>query len=276
MIVLFALAVVVALAGAGAWWLWQRRSPKRRALAAPSRPRLPVVLAHGFLGFDEIAVGGSRFAYFRGVVERLEQLGITAHTVRMPASAPIAVRAAELATLVRSLPGRVNVIAHSMGGLDARYAISQLGIADRVASLTTIGTPHQGTPIADLGAGWVRRLRLDRALTPMLDVAGLHDLTTTRMKQFNRDVRDHAGVAYLSVVARTPRGRVNPLLKVPHRYMQHYVGDNDGVVPAESQLWGELMREIEADHWAQIGWAGDFDAAAFFGDIMYELRDRGF
>lgn len=46
---------------------------------------------------------------------------------------------------------RLNIIAHSMGGLDARYyAISWLGLAERVASLTTIGIPHLGTPLADL------------------------------------------------------------------------------------------------------------------------------
>ncbi|MCQ5134484.1 esterase/lipase family protein, partial [Coprococcus eutactus] len=40
--------------------------------------------------------------------------------------------------------GKVNLIAHSKGGLDSRYAISMLGMAPYVASLTTINTPHRG------------------------------------------------------------------------------------------------------------------------------------
>jgi triacylglycerol lipase len=44
---------------------------------------------------------------------------------------------------------KVHIIAHSMGGLDARHLISRLGYSDRVASLSTISTPHHGTRIAD-------------------------------------------------------------------------------------------------------------------------------
>jgi hypothetical protein len=47
-------------------------------------------------------------------------------------------------------------------------------------------------------------------------------------------------------------------------------------VPVTSQHWGEVLAEIEADHWAQIGWSRHFDAAAFFEQILRELRGRGF
>ena len=44
----------------------------------------------------------------------------------------------------------LHVIAHSMGGLDARYAIRNVPqVADRVKTLVTIGTPHRGSPVAD-------------------------------------------------------------------------------------------------------------------------------
>ena len=41
--------------------------------------------------------------------------------------------------------GKVNIIAHSLGGLDARQMLTHLGMGSRVASLTTVGTPHRGT-----------------------------------------------------------------------------------------------------------------------------------
>ena len=37
---------------------------------------------------------------------------------------------------------KVNIIAHSKGGLEARYLISSLGMADQVASLSTVCTPQ--------------------------------------------------------------------------------------------------------------------------------------
>ncbi len=43
---------------------------------------------------------------------------------------------------------RVHVIGHSLGGLIARYYVQRLGGDDRVHTLVTIGTPHQGTQLA--------------------------------------------------------------------------------------------------------------------------------
>ena len=44
---------------------------------------------------------------------------------------------------------KVNIIAHSKGGLESRCAISCLGLAPYVASLTTINTPHRGCAFVD-------------------------------------------------------------------------------------------------------------------------------
>src|SRR5205823_9887005 len=66
-------------------------------------------------------------------------------------------------------------------------------------SLVTIGTPHFGTPLADLGAGLVPGT-VSRALSRVVDVRALHDLTTDALDRFNRDVADAPGVAYCSVV----------------------------------------------------------------------------
>src|SRR5947207_11660478 len=150
---LLALAVSAAVLFGLARWLRLRRRRARK----PGRPRLPVVLAHGFLGFDELAIGSQRHAYFRGIETRLVQMGAKVYTPRVPPAASIATRAGRLAELIRALPDeRVNIVAHSMGGLDARYAISQLGLSDKVASLTTIATPHLGTPLATSAASCSR------------------------------------------------------------------------------------------------------------------------
>jgi len=98
-------------------------------------------------------VGATRHAYFRGVGPRLEKEGWRVVQARVPPLGPIEARARELAACIRAVEARkVHVLAHSMGGLDARYAIARLGLAGKVASLVTVGTPHRGTPVADLTA----------------------------------------------------------------------------------------------------------------------------
>jgi triacylglycerol lipase len=278
LVVALAALLVVALAAVAARAAVRRLRRRSRRPRLPSSARHPLVLAHGILGFDELTLGPARVAYFRGVAQHLESLGAEVHCARVPPLASIQVRAQRLAEMVRALDApRVNLVAHSMGGLDARYAISRLGLADRVASLVTIGTPHRGTPVADLGAEMVRRLRLGPALGALLDVDALHDLTTSRMLAFNREVRDAPEVRYLSVVARAPRGAVHPLLKLAHRWMlrREEGGENDGLVPARSQRWGRVLQEIDADHWSQIGWAAGFDALTLYDEILQELRALG-
>ena len=269
---LLALAATIIVAVALQHW---KQSRRRRRARKPAAPRLPVVLAHGFLGFDEIGLGNRKHLYFRGIGEQLERAGAQLYCPRVPPASSISARAARLADLIRALPEpRVNIVAHSMGGLDARFAISRLGLADKVASLVTIGTPHLGTPLAD--AGHAVFGRITRLLRKLVDLTGFGDLTTEGMTKFNLEVPDAQGVAYASVVGRSGRLKTNPLLWPSHLYLAECSGPNDGVVPTTSQAHGEVLREIEADHWAQIGWGRGFDAVSFYEELLLELRGRGF
>lgn len=278
-------AALVLLAG-GALLLWRRRRRKAQApLPTPARRiarlRHPLVLAHGIFGFDQINLPGMRQEYFRGVPERLRGLGAEVHAIRVAPLSSVKERAQELARAVQSLDAdRVNIIAHSMGGLDARYAISRLGLASRVASLTTIGTPHRGTPLADAGTALGDKLKLRGLLEKLgLDVDAFYDLTTGSLQAFNDAVPDAQGILYGSYAART-QGRalvLNPLLLPTYLYLSDRAGENDGLVPTASQPWGELLGRVDADHWAQIGWstAKGFDAPAFYADVLRELTARG-
>ena len=93
------------------------------------------------------------------------------------------------------------IIAHSMGGLDARYMISKLNMANRVAALLTVSTPHRGSPYAD----WCLRnlgkrmggLKLIKLLK--LDLKAISDLTTESCREFNEKILDAPGVRYFSI-----------------------------------------------------------------------------
>eukprot|EP01121_Diplochlamys_sp_Union-15-3_P001812 TRINITY_DN11575_c0_g1_i1.p1 TRINITY_DN11575_c0_g1~~TRINITY_DN11575_c0_g1_i1.p1 ORF type:complete len:179 (+),score=8.87 TRINITY_DN11575_c0_g1_i1:54-539(+) len=81
---------------------------------------------------------------------------------------------------------KVNLIAHSMGGLDARHFITNLGGHKVVASLTTISTPHHGSHYADWFVKQIgERIMLDK-LSPYLPFeTGAHHNVTTYFLSFS-------------------------------------------------------------------------------------------
>lgn len=257
------LVVSIAAITALIWVLWRRPW-------SGAKTRYPVVLVPGMLGFDEIGFGSIKRKYFHGISDYLAALGVKVYRTSLPSISSTAGRAEALVQDLDSIPEkRVNLIAHSRGGLDVRYAISRLGLANRVASLTTIATPHRGTPIADLGTALFGRLGLG------LD--SLADMSTSRVEDFNQEVKDAHGVYYASVVASidgsTPDlpAWLMPIISL----LNKKAGPNDGMVPTESQKWGEVLTEIKAHHWAQIGWSSTFDATPIYYKILVHLRKRG-
>jgi triacylglycerol lipase len=257
----------------------QRAVPSWIVLRRPRATRHPILLAHGYFGFDRIGVPALGQEYFRGVRPRLEALGYSVFVTRVSPAAGIAQRAAQLAQQIEQLGvPRVNIIAHSMGGLDARLAISRLGLAARVASLTTIGTPHHGTPLADMAAGLGEWRTLRRLLSSIgINVDGLYDVSTRRMRDFNRVILDRPEVIYASVVGALSAeavAAVHSLLSPGHSYLLRKVGPNDGIVSAASQRWGDSIVQVEADHWAQIGWFGSFDVESFYVQLVEGLAAR--
>ena len=268
-IVALALALALVLV-----WVAHRRTQRKRLKTTPivriptigsiSAPRKPhVVLVHGFAGFAEIRAFGVRREYFRGVRDRLEQNGIACTTARLPAVAPIADRAAALQALLASLAEfDVHVIAHSMGGLDARRALCALG-GGPVRSLVTIATPHRGTPLAELG----------HALPARLSRRAIRDLSRASIDARGGELADVPGVRYGSVIASPARGAlgVHPLLRASYLLLRAVAGENDGVVPVSSQAWGDVLATIDADHWGAIGWSGSFDAPGFYERLLGEL-----
>ena len=109
--------------------------------------RYPIVLASGFATSPTLN-------NFRGVAEAFAADGHEVVVADLPPFDSTAVRGAALAKTIEAAlakfgASKVNIIAHSSGGTDAREVVSKLGFGDRVASITTISTAHGGTPLAD-------------------------------------------------------------------------------------------------------------------------------
>lgn len=213
------------------------------AAAAESRPvslpQLPVVLVHGFAGLDRLMPCRRPAAeYFPGIAARLRRLGVTVHAPRLSPSAGVEVRAAELAAAVDGL-GPVHLIGHSLGGLDARHAVTHLGTL--AATVTTVGTPHRGSPVADWAVRLVKR-------------GAVRDLTTAACERFNRDTPDVPGVRYFSVAGVIGPGWLTAGWAAPHRLVRRVDGPNDGVVSVASATWGERCDTWPGDHLNLVNW----------------------
>lgn len=210
----------------------------------------PIVLLHGLGYRDDMTLLSS----WNRIPDFLMAGGAKVFLGGLQAWGSVETNAAELVphvadVLARTGAAKVNIIAHSKGGLDARYAISKLGLADRVASLTTVCTPHRGTAVADLVAcppaddtGLADRL-VNAFAAWMGDAspdAGktLRELSTKGAEEFNRNVPDAPGVQYQSLGTVMKGMLDDPLFALTHEILKNKQGDNDGMVPASSAPWG--------------------------------------
>jgi triacylglycerol lipase len=189
----------------------------------PLGPPYPIVLAHGFFGFEEL--GGSFLTYFYGVKDDLAAAGET--NVHTPAVDPFndsETRGEELAAAIDAILAetgheKVVIVGHSQGGLDARYVASTR--PERVAAVVTIATPHFGTPTIDLVRAatdnedlreWVDEL-IRIVGRPLWDAAGeetsffaaLDQLSEEGAAAFNEAHPDRDGVDYFSIGGRSDR-----------------------------------------------------------------------
>jgi triacylglycerol lipase len=210
-----------------------------------------VLLPQKFLGLE----------YFKDLSKRYPE-----ETTLFPAVSglgSVAVRAQELADrIVQKFPtGEIHIIAHSMGGLDSRCLLARnlngLAAPGRVVSLSTISTPHHGSPVADLLLGHPMGLEFPfRDFLAQFASANAHalvDLATTGAPGF-AEKDPVPGVRYFAYAG---AGLSSALLFPTHVFVQKREGDNDGMVSVRSATWpGDLSETpwADADHWAEIGY----------------------
>lgn len=185
-------------------------------------PPYPILLAHGFFGFDELA-GLEQVPYWYDVPEHLVDVGepniCVGEVDPFNDSTDRGMQLLDQAIACAEATGhaKVNILGHSQGGLDARV-VANLA-PDLVASVTTVATPHYGTPIADIAVGVVPSpgaAELIDWLTqtlgaPLWDEIGnetslfeaMAQMSTPGIAEFNATYPDAPGVLYTSVTGRT-------------------------------------------------------------------------
>lgn len=270
-----------------------------RAENEECRTRYPLLLVHGVF-FRDFRF----FNYWGRIPAELIRNGATIYYGSQQSAASVADCGQELADRIRQIVqetgcGKVNIIAHSKGGLDSRYAITRCGAAEYVASLTTVNTPHRGCIFADhlldaipdrvchsVAAKYNAALK--RFGDPDPDfMKAVRDLTATACARFNEAVHDSPGVYYQSVgsvMNRASSGRFP--LNMVYPYVRHYDGANDGLVAVDSMKWGTRFIPLNTAQGRGIS-HGDmidlnrenipgFDVREFYVGLVHDLKERGF
>ena len=207
-------------------------------------PPYPVVLSHGFFGFEDFA-GAGFLTYYYDVKEHLAQHGET--MVFTPAVDPFnssEYRGAQLAAQIEEIlattgHAKVNIIGHSQGGLDARVVAHDY--PNLVASVVTLQTPHFGTPIADIALKVIDDGDLQGVLNFLIQAVGqplydqvdnatslyapLYDFSSQGIAEFNGKYPDARGIYYASVAGRSDWHSRRFEVRRPRTVVHHRLGE---------------------------------------------------
>ena len=261
--------------------------------------RYPILMVHGVFFRDF-----KHFNYWGRIPEELEANGATIFYGNQPSADAVADNAAVLAERIRQIlqqtgAEKLNIIAHSKGGLDCRYAIANLGIGSSVASLTTINTPHRGCEFAEYlltkipaetqnTVANTYNTTLRKLGEPEADfLAAVNDLTESVCRQRDLEMPAPEGIFCQSVGSILAKARSGKFpLNFSYHLVNHFSGENDGLVSEDSFAWGEkytLLRST-GDRGISHGDMIDlnrenipgFDVREFYVELVKDLKDRGF
>lgn len=121
----------------------------KRASSKVCATKYPLLLVHGVFFRDFKYLN-----YWGRIPDELKKNSARIYYGNHQSALSVAESAAELTARIKEIVSetgyeKLNIIAHSKGGLDCRYAIAFLDAAPYIASLTTINTPHRGCEFAD-------------------------------------------------------------------------------------------------------------------------------
>lgn len=263
----------------------------------------PVVLAHGMAKTNNMF---GLYDYFYQIKPALQDEGAEVYLTSVNSmdstyNKAVQFRQQFLQVMAVSGADKANIIGHSHGGLYTRYAISNLGIADKVASLTTIAAPHRGSAVADVivgiagdVGGWIIGAVTDYIYAFIIGDTNPNSydnavqVTRSYMNNtFNPNVPNVSGVYYQSYMTRIKCGDSGLLLTPTWLLLNFYEGQNDGVVSVNSSKWGNFRGTDSGAWWGpgvshmnQInhpwGYTPGFNPKAAYIDMVADLKNMGF
>jgi triacylglycerol lipase len=261
--------------------------------------KYPLLLVHGVFFRDF-----KHFNYWGRIPEELMKNGATIYYGEHQSAASVDDSARELEQRILRIIRengyeKLNVIAHSKGGLDMRTALAKTSVAPYIASLTTVNTPHRGCEFADYLLNKIPEAQqqaiantYNSAAAKLGDpnpdfMAAVTDLTSSACSRRNETVRDVPGVYYQSIgsVLAKPSAGQFPL-NMTYHLVNLFDGKNDGLVGEKSFPWGSDFKMLAASGKRGIS-HGDvidlnrenfdgFDVREYYVQLVSDLRQKGF
>lgn len=259
--------------------------------------RYPILLLHG-VGFRDLR----HFCYWGRIPKELTRLGARLYYGNQEAWGTVEQNAADIRRRVLSILAetgseKVNIIAHSKGGLDARYMISCLGMGAQVASLTTVSTPHRGSQVIDrlvkMPDGLYRALAraVDRVFARLGDThpdfyTASREFTTAYAAHLAQIAPDCPSVYYQSCASVMKGALSDMVLAFPYCVVKAAEGPNDGLVSVPSAVWGNFLGVFRAAGYRGISHGNvidlrrddyrGFDVREEYVKLVARLREMGF
>lgn len=277
--------------------LYKRDLDATRICSQICATKYPLLLVHGVL-FRDLRY----FNYWGRIPRALIQNGAKVYYGNQEAVGTIEYNGQDIARRIEEILGetgceKVNIIAHSKGGLDARYAVTCLGMADKVASLTTVCTPHRGCRFVDKACRLPEGLyqfvarQVNRVFRRLGDknpdfYHATRQFATAASEDFNRNTPDMPQVYYQSYAAKMAKGSSDRLLSIPYHLIRPLEGDNDGLVSVTSAVWGNYRGLLASStkrgvsHGDMIDLKREdfkgFDVREVYIQMVAELKEMGF
>lgn len=262
------------------------------------KTKYPILFVHGVFFRDF-----KYFNYWGRITDELQKNGAQIYFGNHQSSLSVSDSAKELTQRIKQITAeigceKVNIIAHSKGGLDCRSAISNLGADKFVASLTTINTPHRGCEFADYLLGVVPKSMQDKiantyncAMRKLGDknpdfIAAVTDLTHKSCEKFNETVPNVDGVFYQSVGSKLNKASNGQFpLNFSYHLVKYFNAANDGLVAESSFKWGSKYTFVTTNGKRGIS-HGDmidlnrenidgFDVREFYVQLVSNLKSMG-
>ncbi len=245
------------------------------------------------------------FNYWGRIPKELRRRGATIYYGNQEGWATIEYNASLLKSRVEEIlketgAEKLNIIAHSKGGLDCRCMISTYNMGEYIASLTTMGTPHFGVKFADVllkiipnsivtgVSNIINKLFSSYGDTNPDFKAAVNQLTEAYAVKFNKENPDAKSVYYQSYSSVMRCALSDYILSVPY-IIGKLVGSkrNDGLVPEPSAHWGEFRKEFSnkrhihgVSHGDIIDLKRDdyngFDIISEYVKIVEDLKNKGY
>lgn len=295
---IWALHKIIKITSTEAWFEHSKYMlNKQREPYEICKTKYPLLMVHGVFFRDYKYIN-----YWGRIPNELRKNGSTVYFGNHQSALPVSLSGAELAQRIKNICEqtgceKVNIIAHSKGGLDARYAISRCGAEKYVASLTTISTPNRGCAFVDWLLEKVPKSVQDRIAstynaalrkfgeTPDF-IAAVNDLTYKRCEELNREMTDADSVFYQSVGSKLNKAVSGKFpMNMSYHFVKHFSGANDGLVSEDSFAHGKY-RFLTVKGKRGISHADvvdmnrenieEFDVREFYVQLVAELKQKGF